>query len=615
MMKTLRKTYIFLLIATIFTACTEYGDFERRLAVADSLMTHEMPDSAYRMLCGMNEEAEHMPDAQRMRHLLLRSNAQNKAYVDFTSDSIGCLLVDYYDAHGTPNERMLAHYIKGCAYRDMGDQPASLRCYNDAVAAADTSRTDCNYDQLSIIYGQIADIFDRRAMPDNALQAYEYAERYAWKAKDTINVFTIWGNKSDALIDKGEIQEALRIKEAAAEGFRAMGYPQKAARVLGLCIKWYALQGEFDKAKVAMDEYENHSGYFLEGGDAKPGKEGYYHIKGTYFLEKGELDSAEHYFRKLQHSGTTRNDQYLATWGLTQLYYGKMPLDSIGKYALQTFLHSDTLYNIGAAENLQKAQAQYNYTRHLETAHRKELEAKDMEISRRNWIIAGVLLLSIIVLFWRRQIRLKKSELRTANRKNTQLSTQLHTANEENVQLNTQLDANNLKIAQLNEQISEKGQLIKQLNEVINKNAADLQLNAQLQQTVAILEERLATYLKEKEIHSRTHNLNTLQQQPVVKHFTELANGRVAYPTYKDWHTLYPLVEEFYPQLAVLRKDISDAEYQICVLTKLGFRLSDIGHLTHLDNNNLCVMRTRLLTKLFHTKGGTSMFDKRIKEL
>ena len=80
-----------------------------------------------------------MAKAQRMRHLLLRSNAQNKAYVDFTSDSIGCLLVDYYTAHGTPNERMLTHYIKGCAYRDMGDQPAALRCYNDAVAAAATS--------------------------------------------------------------------------------------------------------------------------------------------------------------------------------------------------------------------------------------------------------------------------------------------------------------------------------------------------------------------------------------------------------------------------------------------------------------------------------------------
>ena len=144
---TLFRTLLILLIAAIFTACTEYGDFERRLAVADSLMTHELPDSAYRMLCGMDAEAEEVSEPLRMRHLLLRSNAQNKAYVDFTSDSIGCLLVNYYNAHGTPNERMLAHYIKGCAYRDMGDQPASLRCYNDAVAAADTSRADCNYDQ------------------------------------------------------------------------------------------------------------------------------------------------------------------------------------------------------------------------------------------------------------------------------------------------------------------------------------------------------------------------------------------------------------------------------------------------------------------------------------
>ena len=104
----MKLQYIFLFLATLM-ACTEHGDFERRLAVADSLMTHEQPDSAYRMLCGMNEEAEEVSEPLRMRHLLLRSNAQNKAYVDFTSDSIGCLLVNYYDAHGIPNERILAN--------------------------------------------------------------------------------------------------------------------------------------------------------------------------------------------------------------------------------------------------------------------------------------------------------------------------------------------------------------------------------------------------------------------------------------------------------------------------------------------------------------------------
>ena len=90
----------FVAIFTALTACTEHHDFERRLSVADTLM-NEQPDSAYRMLCSMNEEAESMPLAQRMRHLLLRSNAQNKADVLFTSDSIGNLLVDYYDQYGT----------------------------------------------------------------------------------------------------------------------------------------------------------------------------------------------------------------------------------------------------------------------------------------------------------------------------------------------------------------------------------------------------------------------------------------------------------------------------------------------------------------------------------
>ena len=634
---TLYRTLLTILLATIFTACTEHGDFERRLAVADSLMTHEMPDSAYRMLCGMDAEAEEVSEPLRMRHLLLRSNAQNKAYVDFTSDSIGCLLVDYYTAHGTPNERMLAHYIKGCAYRDMGDQPASLRCYNDAVAAADTSRADCNYDQLSIIYGQIADIFDRRAMPDNALQAYEYAERYAWKAKDTIKVLTFWGNKSDALINQGKIEEALRIKEAAAEGFRTMGFPQYAAQVVGLCIKWYARQGEFDKAKAAMDNYEALSGYFTENGDAKPGKEGYYHIKGTYFLEKADMDSAEHYFRKLLHSSTSRNDQYLATWGLTQLYYHKDQLDSIGKYALQTFLHSDTLYNIGAAENLQKAQAQYNYTRHLETAHRKELEAKEAKLKQFKWVIRCIViavLASILcsggIFFWRKRSRKfrrhfklihqyigqKKTELDISRQENSDLCTQLHTANEENALLNTQIDAYNQKINRLNEQIKDKTRLIQELNKTINQNATDLQLKEQMQQTIAILQERVDAYQKEIDIHTQTHSLNLLQQLPDVKRMLEMGLNRKGLPTYKDWHALYPLVEEFCPKLALIRNDIDHADYQICVLTKLGCKLSDIVYLTGLNNNNLSTRRLRLLKKLFHTNvGGAAMFDKLMREL
>ena len=630
MMKTLRKTYIFLFLATLM-ACTEYGAFERRLATADSLMNHGQADSAFRMLCGMNAEAESMPDALQMRHLLLRSNAQNKVDSLFTSDSIGNVLVEYYDQYGTPNERMLAHYIKGCAYRDMGDQPATLRCYNDAVAAADTSRADCNYDQLSIIYGQIATIFDHRAMPDNSLQAYEMAERYAWKAKDTINVLTIWGNKSNALINQGEIKEGLRTKEAAAEGFRTMGYPQYAAQVMGLCIKWYARQGEFDKAKAAMDDYEALSGYFLDNGDIEPGREDYYHIKGTYYLEKEQLDSAEHFFRKLKNNSETVNSQYLSAWGLTRLYSFSSKKDSVAQYALQTLARSDSLYHIEIAENLQNAQAMYNYARHMETAHLKEIEAKNMEISRRNWIIAGVLLLSIIVFFWRRQIRLKKSELRTANRKNTQLSTQLHTANKENAQLNTQLDANNLKIAKLNEQILEKARimnglqeqvedksrLIKQLNEIINHNAANLETITQMEHTVAIQQQQMEDLQLMIDNFTQSRAINEIRQHPAIARMSELSRLNNKLPHSHEWHALYDVVETHFPKFTNLRQmeTISEAEYQVCVLTKLQFALHEIASLTNSTKARLGMIRKRLLEKIFNTtEGGAKMFDHCMRE-
>ncbi|MBQ2458584.1 MAG: hypothetical protein II275_10575 [Bacteroidaceae bacterium] len=580
----MKLQYIFpLLFLASLMSCTEHGDFERRLAVADSLMNHEQPDSAYRMLCGMDAEAEEVSEPLRMRHLLLRSNAQNKAYVDFTSDSIGCLLVNYYDAHGTPNERMLAHYIKGCAYRDMGDQPASLRCYNDAVAAADTSRADCNYDQLSIIYGQIADIFDRRAMPDNALQAYEYAERYAWKAKDTIKVFTFWGNKSNALINQGKTQEALRIKETAAEGFRAMGYPQYAAQIMGPCIKWYARQGEFDKAKSAMDKYENHSGYFLKSGDIEPGREDYYHIKGTYYLEKGQLDSAQYFFQKLQTKGKTVNDRYLASWGLSQLYKKLEISDSIAKYAFLNSIQNDSIYNEQNAQNLQRAQAQYDYARHLETAHRKELEAKDLEISHRNWVIGGTAIVFALILLALIFYRKDKKKAQT--------------------------------IEGLNCLIEEKKGLIHSLNRQLEQQAIDIEDYHQKVETIQVLNQKIATYETGMINRVNANLINQLNKEPAIQTIIHRLNSKdkntEKQPTHDEWNAVYAVAEKYFPALCDIKANpkISPLEYQICLLTKLRFEIADIVLLTGKDNSFITAKRKRMLPKLFNCTGSAKDFD------
>ena len=562
------RKILFPLLLTALVACTEHGEFERRLAVADSLMAAE-PDSAYRMLDAMSDEAGQMPQAKRMRHLLLRTQAQRHAGIGFTSDSISNLLVSYYNAHGTPNERMTAHYLKGCSYLELGDEPATLRCFNEAVGTADTSALNCNYAQMGDIYGQIARIYNNHAMPDSALRAYGLAEHYARKANDTINVITIWGNKSNVLIDLGRISEALELREMAAERFKAMGYSKKAARVKGLCIKWYIQQGELDKAKAAMDEYEAISGYSRIKDETKSGWESYFHIKGTYYLETGKLDSANYYFKKLK-------------------------------------LASDTLFNIQTAQKLQNAQSMYNYMRHQEAAHRKELESKNVQLRLYRgiaFILLFAAVMSVFVLLLRRRIRRNERQLVVVRR--------------ENSRLNVLIGNNNRKLEELNGLIEEKISIITALNDQLNQQAIDLNSYHKQAETIQQLNERIAHYETEMMNQVTANLMNRLAEEPALMVVFQKLKARKEYLTKSEWTELYSTAEKYFPALCNIKTNpkVSVSEYQICVLTRLGLRINDIIYLTQISASNISNMRSRMLSKLFGEEGGAKDFDIRIKSL
>lgn len=96
-------------------ACGGDNSFMVQLRHLDSLLI-EHPDSVYQVLEGMEKESRAQSEASRMYYALLRADAQNKAYIDFTTDSVMLQVADYYDLHGTANEQMRAHYLLGCTY-------------------------------------------------------------------------------------------------------------------------------------------------------------------------------------------------------------------------------------------------------------------------------------------------------------------------------------------------------------------------------------------------------------------------------------------------------------------------------------------------------------------
>ena len=53
------------------------------------------------------------------REALAEARRQNLAYEPVTGDSLLRCAVDYFDRHGTANDRLLSRYLLGCAYRDL----------------------------------------------------------------------------------------------------------------------------------------------------------------------------------------------------------------------------------------------------------------------------------------------------------------------------------------------------------------------------------------------------------------------------------------------------------------------------------------------------------------
>ncbi|MBQ6193233.1 MAG: hypothetical protein IJK43_02195, partial [Prevotella sp.] len=86
------------------------------------------------------------PGHEAMRQRLKYVSDCNRADTVFTERWLTTVdsLVAYFDRHGAANDRMMAHYVQGRVYHDMGEAPQALECYQKAAEQADTTSSDCD---------------------------------------------------------------------------------------------------------------------------------------------------------------------------------------------------------------------------------------------------------------------------------------------------------------------------------------------------------------------------------------------------------------------------------------------------------------------------------------
>ena len=582
-MRRLAYLILCLLLVCVLMGCAGDG-YSPTLRAIDSLMT-DHPDSALTLLNSIKAEVDGWSRSQRMRYHLLTMKAQNKAYVDFTSDSLAKEVVEYYDNHGNANDRMTAHYLLGCVYRDLGESPLALECYHNAADCADTTNANCDYRQLMVLHSQMASLFYEQLLPYEYMDELKNQYKYALLAKDTLSAINAIENKAGfyTLLDMPD--SIIQIRELASKLYKKHQYEKEAALAVGPIINILIDNEDFEKAKLYLDIYESEA---INNGKVEDSKAVYYYFKGKYYLSINKTDSAQIMFRRLLQPKMSPNQIEAGYLGLFMLYEHSNKKDSLGKYARLSYEMNKKIYLKASSSNLQKMQSLYNYTR-------SKLLAQQMsDIAYRHQLMLYVIVFSMILIlfliglaWWKRQEHLnrlksqyedEKEKLRKAKVDLEIMESCLNENNAEHVLL---LEKKNTEILDYQKQI-------KDFEARLNVNSASVTKKE----------------LMDTPIYQRIQVILTQPKQQMNK---------------RDWTQLRRMIDQkipsFYSEMNSHRGKLPQQDYDICILVRLYLTPKEIVILTGNSYSVVSMKRTRLLKKIFGIEGSPEKFDELVQKI
>lgn len=580
------KVIYLLLILLILTSCAGNRKYDDLMQRADSTMNvnDDSAKVAIRMLDGVKSQLPEFTKKQRMRYELLRHKAMNKACITFTSDSVMKEVVDYYDHHGSANQRMLANYVLGCVYRDMHEAPMALEYYNKATEQADTTAADCDYGTLYRVYSQMGILFDKQYLPYQLLDAFGKAEKYAYLAKDTLNAIINYQNKGDAYDYLGKKDSVVAINLRSANMFKRIGDNYNAAIALGCNYSYYIEKQDSVNAKKAFEAYfstgyEGNSNY----GDAKA-----FLLceKGRYYMFISRIDSAFSCLNQSLKLSKSYSNKAAATKVLAQ-YYARVNKPVLAmKYALKTSEYNDSDLLALRESQLQQIQAMYNYGRNQEIARKAELKAARITMLVYVLIAGGVVIFLLLTNLYLRQLKKKKEKIVVTKQLYDDSLLKLRQKQEELELLRT---VNDRKIADV---IKEKEQMINKLKDDL-KDIRDKYSNSSLSD-VDIL-------LKESSIYKRIKYLE-LHPKEIMRE--------------NDWIELEETIEQLIPSfIPLLKNRLNVMAYRICLLVKLEISTSSIAILLGLSSSAISKYRKVMLEKLCGRLGKPKDFDEYIRQI
>ena len=626
------KRYMLSILPLFLTLCLMAGcggrsGMHSRLAAVDSIVDSRY-DSALTVLRGM--DTLQMRRSDRMYLELLRAKAMNKASVPFTTDSVMRRVARYYDLHGSPNQRLLAHYLLGCVYRDLRSAPRALEEYQRAVSQADTTRADCDFPTLLRAHTQMYSLYLELRMPELQRKECLLSEQMAWKMGDTLSALSMSQYLCKHEFEKGEYEKCIALTDSLYQRAVDIGW-QSAGEVL--CINavksTYAL-GRYEEMRKYLDIYGHSTIRQSDPRMIRGGVAPLYNYEGMYHLAVSQLDSAEIYFHKaLNHAGMFSGNALLAYKGLTDLYAQRHQADSIIKYTSLYAQLKEYSYNEASAKALILAQHLYDYGVEQRIARQKSIEASRWRIG----MLVALLIIAVCIYLGLKKRRDRKAILRSLEEKIQLLGHYellLQHLREEKTRLLKDIERAEIEMME-EKNVAER---TRKQNATVRKEVAHLRAQINRLQTereenekkISELEDsynQLGTQIKEaqeRHFHKSLEKKKRLNDSDVVKRLYQYVDNpfQNSTPTDEDWERLQHTVDEIFPTFfdkIEANRRLSNSERIVCMLILTGFSPERINTLMSKSSSFATNTRTRLLKRVFGINGKASEFDQKIIDI
>lgn len=571
-----------ILIGVTLVGCSERREFVEVLDQANNLLDVN-PDSALLVLNSLLPNEHDFSKSFRMEYQLLRLQALNKT--DALMDTVKTVseVSDYYKSHGSNHDKMMANYMMGRHFADKGDAPRALQYYREAVRFSDTTEVNCDYKNLSRIYGQIATLFHKQHSPRLELESMKKAESFAYKAGDNTAALIFHEHLADAYYMMNMMDSVLYYYKSTSDSFIKYGYYNLLAGIEPLALEIYLNRNDIETSKKIIDHFEKDAGVFDINADIERGREYYYSMKGLYYEKTANLDSALLFYRKLLNYPSDLNNIESAYKGLMSVYHKLAIPDSVLKYARLYAAANDSSNLKHSAEEINRLQAVYNYNESLYIANIEK------EKAQRRLVIIYIIVGSIFVLALGLLMMVRKIQ----KHRRAQL-----------VKISKQYSE------VLNSFIKAKQDLSDSL-EGYDKYRQKKELE------IEKLKQALSVFQEDNSSPEKWDIEDALLNSPVVKNMHSLAcHGKtISDVQWEDFDNLVTSkLNMFYSRISEPQYGLTDIEKKLCMLIRFRFIPSESAVLLDLSNQRVTNIRTAVNKKLFGEKG-TKMLDAKIRKI